>query len=320
MVVPSTKNSQALDEFDADIYTSLDTLTRMQFKAHGFSFNPKQPINSILAGKNVSKLRGRGLNFEEMRQYQLGDDIRTMDWKVTMRTGKPHVKVYTEERERNVLLLVDQRQSMFFGSQGKTKSVIAAEIAALAAWRTLQATDRVGGIIYSSENSVTISPKRSKHHVLQFLAEVCRQNRALSSGIPNTNAILSLENMFEQTLRIVGHDSLVIFISDGMGWNDKCAELVKTISQHNDIICCHVTDPLEHQLAGMKQMVVSDGDMQIEVSSDQTQLQQAFQQDVVQAIDNFRVAARKYRIPLLPFNTLEPSETQLRKALGLVVA
>ena len=313
------KTPEKVDEFDLNIYTNLDVLTRLQFKAHGFSFNPKQPINSILAGKNVSKLRGRGLNFEEMRQYQMGDDIRTMDWKVTMRTGKPHVKVYTEERERNVFLLVDQRQSMFFGSKSKTKSVIAAEIAALVAWRTLEATDRVGGIVFNNQNCLTTLPKRSKHHVLQFLAEICKQNKALNSGVANTNASLSLENMFEQTMRIVGHDALVIFISDGMGWNDKCAELVKTISQHNDIICCHVTDPLEHQLVSMKQMVVSDGAMQIEVSSDKSQLKQDFQKDVKQVIDNFRVTARKYRIPLLPFNTLLPTETQLRKALGLVV-
>lgn len=313
----STTPQQA-DELDLNIYTNLDSLTRLQFKAHGFSFNPKQPINSILAGKNVSKLRGRGLNFEEMRQYQLGDDIRTMDWKVTMRTGKPHVKVYTEERERNVYLLVDQRQSMFFGSKGKTKSVIAAEIAALAAWRILEATDRVGGIVFNSQTSQTILPKRSNHHVLQFLAEVCKQNQALNAGVVNTDASMSLEDMFKQTARIVGHDALIILISDGMGWNDKCAELIKTISQHNDIICCHVTDPLEHQLASMKQMVVSDGAMQIEISSNQQQLKQAFQEDVKQAIDSFRVVARKYRIPLLPFNTLEPSETQLRKALGLV--
>ena len=85
-------------ELDSDIYTSVDALQRLQFAAKGFAFTQQQPIYSILAGKNISKLRGRGLNFEEMRQYQRGDDIRTMDWKVTMRTGKPHVKVYTEEK------------------------------------------------------------------------------------------------------------------------------------------------------------------------------------------------------------------------------
>jgi uncharacterized protein (DUF58 family) len=92
-------------------------LRALEFRARGFSFLPRQPARSVLTGRHSSRLRGRGLNFEELRHYQPGDDIRSLDWKVTRRTGKPHVRVYTEERERSVLLLVDQRVSMFFGSQ-----------------------------------------------------------------------------------------------------------------------------------------------------------------------------------------------------------
>lgn len=308
-------NSTLLD--DPDIYTSLDSLRRLQYKAKGFSFTPKQPINSILAGKNVSKLRGRGLNFEEMRQYQMGDDIRTMDWKVTIRTGKPHVKVYTEERERNVLLLVDQRQTMFFGSKGKMKSVVAAEIAALIAWKVIDSTDRVGGIVFNDAQAVTMAPKRSKNQVIQLMAEVTRQNHLLKSGETGTEHHLSLEGMLEQLKRIVGHDALVIFITDGYGWNDKCNEYIKTISQHNEMIFCHVSDPLEHQLATMPQMVISDGDMQIEVSSQKPDLQKKFQQDVVEKLDVFAKAAGKYRIPVLPFDTITATEKQMRSALGL---
>jgi len=113
-----------------NIYTDINQLRRLQYLAKGFSFLPQQPVNSLLSGKNSSKLRGRGLNFEELRHYRPGDDIRSMDWKTTRRTGKPHIKVYTEERERNVYLLVDQRSTMFFGSTNKMKSVIAAELAA----------------------------------------------------------------------------------------------------------------------------------------------------------------------------------------------
>lgn len=308
-------NSTLLD--DPDIYTSLDSLRRLQYKAKGFSFTPKQPINSILAGKNVSKLRGRGLNFEEMRQYQMGDDIRTMDWKVTIRTGKPHVKVYTEERERNVLLLVDQRQTMFFGSKGKMKSVVAAEIAALIAWKVIDSTDRVGGIVFNDAQAVTMAPKRSKNQVIQLMAEVTRQNHLLKSGETAAEHHLSLEGMLEQLKRIVGHDALVIFITDGYGWNDKCNEYIKTISQHNEMIFCHVSDPLEHQLATMPQMVISDGDMQIEVSSQKPDLQKKFQQDVVEKLDVFAKAAGKYRIPVLPFDTITATEKQMRSALGL---
>ncbi len=118
---------------DPRIHADLDALVRLQFKAQGFSFLPRQPIHSVLYGRHASRLRGRGLNFEEIRGYLPGDDIRSMDWKVTARTRKPHIRVYTEERDRTVWLLVDQRISMFFGSRVSMKSVTAAEAAALAA-------------------------------------------------------------------------------------------------------------------------------------------------------------------------------------------
>ena len=92
-------------------------------------------MSSVLSGRYASRLRGRGLNFEEIRRYLPGDDVRTMDWKVTARTRSPHVRVYTEEKDRAVLLIVDQRINMFFGTRDKLKSVTAAELAALGAWR-----------------------------------------------------------------------------------------------------------------------------------------------------------------------------------------
>lgn len=98
------------------VYADLAELARLKFRTRGFSFLPRQPVHSILAGRHASRLRGRGLNFEEIRRYLPGDDIRNMDWRVTARTRQPHVRVYTEERDRPVLLVVDQRQSMFFGS------------------------------------------------------------------------------------------------------------------------------------------------------------------------------------------------------------
>ncbi|MGD8898369.1 MAG: DUF58 domain-containing protein, partial [Acidobacteriota bacterium] len=102
----------------------------LEYRAEGYSFLPRQPVHSVLAGRHASRMRGRGLNFEEIRGYLPGDDIRTIDWKVTARTREPHVRVYTEERDRPALLLVDQRQSMFFGSRRAMKSVVAAEVAA----------------------------------------------------------------------------------------------------------------------------------------------------------------------------------------------
>ena len=112
--------------------------------ATGLRFLPRQPARSVLHGRHGSRLRGRGLNFEELRNYLPGDDVRAIDWKVTARTGQPHVRVVTEERDRPTLIVVDQRMSMFFGSQLNMKSVTAAEAAALAAFAILEAR-RPGG-------------------------------------------------------------------------------------------------------------------------------------------------------------------------------
>jgi uncharacterized protein (DUF58 family) len=113
----------------SQVYASLDALVRLQFEARGFSLLPRQPVHSLLSGRHASRLRGRGLIFEELRNYRPGDDIRSMDWRATARLRKPHVRVYSEERERPVLFVVDQRTNMFFGSARTTKATAAAELA-----------------------------------------------------------------------------------------------------------------------------------------------------------------------------------------------
>ena len=144
------------------VYSNLSELVVLQHQARGFSFLPRQPIHSLLAGRHASRLRGRGLDFEELRHYQFGDDVRLIDWKATNRTRKTQLRVFNEERERIVLLVIDQRLSMFFGSQRCMKSVTAAEAAALAAWRVVFAKDRVGAVVFNDSTIAEIRPQRSR--------------------------------------------------------------------------------------------------------------------------------------------------------------
>src|SRR5262245_20651442 len=194
------------------VYADMAELVRMKFRTRGFSFLPRQPVHSILAGRHASRLRGRGLNFEEIRRYLPGDDIRNMDWRVTARTRQPHVRVYTEERDRPVLLVIDQRQSMFFGSRRAMKSVVAAEataLAALAAWRVLQAGDRVGALVFDDQDVAEIPPQRSEQQVLRVLETVVRKNQALrvdSEHVPNP---AMLNRVLERATRLAQHDFLV---------------------------------------------------------------------------------------------------------------
>ena len=141
------------------VYADLDELTRSAGVVG--SSGPRQPVTSVLSGRYASRLRGRGLNFEELRGYLPGDDIRHMDWKVTARTRKPHVRVYAEDKDRIVLLIVDQRQNMFFGTKERLKSVTAAKLAALAAWRAIDV-----GATWSSR-TMRSAPTRPSSRLLQ---------------------------------------------------------------------------------------------------------------------------------------------------------
>lgn len=317
------------------IYADLNELRRLQYKTRGFSFAAKQPANSLLSGKNVSKLRGRGLNFEELRHYRAGDDIRAMDWKVTQRTGKPHVKVYTEEKERNVYLAIDQRMTMFFGSSNKMKSVIAAELAALIAWRITETGDRIGAVIYNDEDVTIIPAKRGRQHVVRLLSEIIKKNHQLNVNKKTPPPIYkkdediahtakkehspdsqSYNRMLEKLQMVTGHNALVILIGDGHGWNEASTHFIKKIRQHNEIIACYVYDPLELNLPKMSQMVVSDGDKQIQFSSKNKKTQQKYQQEITRQLKTYADTAKKYRIPLISIDTLTPVDSQIRKALG----
>jgi len=306
------------EQLNPDIYVSTKELMRLQFKAHGFSFLPNQPVTSALNGKNVSKLRGRGLNFEELRHYRPGDDIRAMDWKVTQRTGKPHVKVFTEEKERNIFIAVDQRSSMFFGSTHKMKSVVAAEIASLIAWQVSQGGDRIGSLVFNDGLSKLIPAKRGKQQVIGILSEITKQNHALEAGITDENTSDSLIAMLKQLNQVVKHNALVILISDGSGWNEQSTTLLKKIRQHNEIVTCRVFDPLEENLPQISQMVVSDGKSQIQFSASNTEIQQKFSDTIKQQIENYQTIMNKYRIPFFSIDTTKPATEQLQRALGKV--
>ncbi len=298
------------------VYATLDDLIALRQRARGFSFLPRQPVHSLLAGRHASRLRGRGLNFEEIRRYQVGDDIRQIDWKVTARTRKTHSRVFTEERERATLLLVDQRVTMFFGSVRNMKSVTAAEAAALAAWRVLAQKDRVGALVFNDSTIEEIRPQRSQSTVMRILHAVIQQNQALSVS----DGARSNPGMFNEVLRrcgrIAGHDSLVCIISDATGQNDETRRLLTGIARHNDVLFAFVHDPLEAELPAAGPLVFGDGAQQLEVDTDDRGLRERYRT----AFAEQRAAGRKFLLhretPVLPLSTAEGVAEQVRRLLG----
>lgn len=298
------------------VYASLDDLVRLKGRAQGFSFLPRQPVNSLLAGRHASKLRGRGLNFEEIRRYLPGDDIRQIDWKVTARTRKPYARVYTEERERPVIVVVDQRLGMFFGSRKNLKSVTAAEAAAIAAWRTIAVKDRVGAVIFNDAEAREIRPQRTRSTVMRILQSILEMNHALRADSDVRPGPGMLNEALRRTQQMAPHDCLVVLISDGEGSDSETTRLATEIARHNDVLVVSVFDPLELALPRQGRLVASDGSRQLEFDSGSASLQSRFHDE----FDRRREAAKRFllmrEVPVLPLSTDEPAADQLARELG----
>ncbi len=316
MQYPKVKPRESKEPLAPGVYADLDDLIRLQFKVHGFSFLPRQPVQSLLAGRRASRLRGRGLDFEEIRRYIPGDDIRTMDWRVTARTQKPHTRVYTEERDRPVLLAVDQRLSMFFGSRVAMKSVTAAEVAALGAWRAFGVGDRVGALVFNDSEIREIPPHRSRQRVMQILQAVLKMNHALRADGDIQPDPAMLNKVLEKVLRLAKHDYLVGIITDFSGANEDTKSLVTRMAAHNDVIALFIYDPLEANLPSAGKLVVSQGDLQLEVDTRDAQLRTQFSEQFTTRLKTARDLMLKRAVPVLPIHTTEGVREQLQALLG----
>ena len=298
------------------MYVQLDDLVRLQHKASGFSFLPRQPVHSILSGQHSSKLRGRGLNFEELRNYLPGDDTRNIDWKVTARTHTPYVRVYTEEKDRTVWLLIDQRVGMFFGSRYRMKSVVAAEVAAISAWRVLSVGDRVGALVFNDSEISVVPPHRSRERVMQILKQVVEKNHALHAGPDLKPDTGKLNEVLKQISILARHDCLVCLITDADGLNPETRKHITRLSEHNDVLTAFIYDPLEKDMPAAGRLRFADGEGQVEADTSSRKLRASFQSEFEQKLEWIQSASRRFSIPVLPLQTTGPVSEQIRDALG----
>ncbi len=305
----------AADSTDPRIHVDAEHLRRLGKQSRAISLLPRQPARSVLNGRHASRLRGRGLNFEELRDYLPGDDIRTIDWKVTARTGTPHVRVYTEERDRPALLLVDQRVSMFFGTQVYMKSVVAAEAAAIAAHRVLAQGDRVGGIVFTDDALAEHRPQRRPVSLSRFLSSIGVANTSLHAGLPG-NGTVSLNRILDQAARIANTNALVCIFSDFDGMDESSETLFRRLSQPNDLIAFNISDPSSRQLPRGMKLTVSDGDEQIELDSSDANLSERVKSVMEDRLSQLMAWSGRYGFPVVSLTTERPALEQLLHLFG----
>ncbi|UXP31929.1 DUF58 domain-containing protein [Reichenbachiella agarivorans] len=305
------KNKTSHIDYPKDVFTSLKELLSMERFAQVMSLLAnKQKVKSVLGGKHASKLRGRGLDFEEVRNYVKGDDIRNIDWKVTARTKQTHTRVFSEEKEKPALIVVDQSKTMFFGSQVRTKSVVAAELAAVAAFRVLKQGDRVGGVVIADDGIDIIQPKRDRRNILRFLEKIVTRNQALADSV-----VASRENVLKEAMlkirNLVTHDYLVVVISDFNQYSLDVMRFISQIAQHNDVILAKVTDPMEKIIPSTK-FVAGNTDTQVTVDGKHKALRDHFETGFESDYQNFQSQMKKHRIPVFTINTVDSIDDQLK--------
>lgn len=235
-------------------------------------------LAAVQSGNYLSRFRGRGMEFAEVRAYQPGDDVRTIDWRVTARRGTVHTKLFQEERERPVLLALDYRRPMFFATRGRFKAVLASELTALLAWHAQARGDRVGGFLFSDDGHSELRPAGGRRGVLRLLRQMVADpvwQRSLHAPFAPRQRLAKTIQGLRQVAR---PGSQVHLLSDFNQWDDGVEKELALLTRHAQLALYFLYDPLETELPRAGSYRLSDGEHDLTIATDQGELRDAYRQ------------------------------------------
>ncbi len=272
-------------------------------------------VNSLQTGAYVSRFRGRGMEFDESRPYQPGDDPRSIDWRVTARSTTAYTKLFREERERPVLIALDLRSNMHFATRGCFKSVSASRAAALLAWSAHHRGDRLGGLIFGDTTHRELKPRLGRRSALRFVHELAEhadwQRRAAEP-----DAMDPFTQAMSQLRRVARPGSLVVVISDFEGFRRQAQSYLSSVARHSEVLALFINDPIERKLPppGRYRLVSPDDEIAIDTyaAPARRDYEQAFA-DRLQVLERF---CQTYHIHLMPMSTDDDPVSTLQTALG----
>ena len=297
-----------------EMHPRLDELLELRHQAHTLGIASHHLVNTTFSGLYASVFRGQGLNFEEVREYREGDDIRNMDWKVTARTNEPHLKVYREERERSVVLCVDHGPHMFFGTRGTFKSVQAARAAALLGWAANSVNDRVGGMLFGDADTglVHFQPTKDRRAVWRLLKEMANPVRRAQHGIDCIDMVLKRAD------RGSGTGSLIFVIGD---FNRDLQGLDKTLGQvcqKHSVVLIPVDDPADREIPSVGRALFRDAEgRMVEIDTDDAKGRRAFSERWEARRANLIKLANRLGVAVIPVQTSQDVHSSLMSGLAL---
>lgn len=307
-------------EKSGSVYCTIKELMLLRFEAMALAMPSARRAVRQQAGAHRSPFRGRGMEFSEVRLYQAGDDVRSIDWRVTARRQKPHTKLFHEERERPILIICDQSISQFFGSKTTFKSVRAAQSAALLAWMAIEKGDRVGGIVFSDSGHHEIKPARSRKSVMRLINVIADFNQALSITSPNPQGqAFTLNDALLEAQRISKPGSLIFILSDFLDFNSTTEQHIQVLSKHNDIAAIRNYDELEMQLPPPGTYSVSNGNNIRTLDTQASTSRQHYEQHMTAFNDHLSSTMTRMGIPYVEQNTIATTRDTIQKLMKFVL-
>lgn len=275
------------------------------------NLSPKKTVQAKLAGAYLAKTKGRGMEFDEARHYQPGDDIRAIDWRVTARTGKTHTKLYREEKERPVFVLTDLSSSMQFGTQLMFKSVQAAHLSSLIAWAARKRGDRIGGLVFNQHQHIESKPFTRQKAVLSLLNNMLKvQQQTITGEEPK----VTLADACARVRRLAHPGSLIFILSDFSQLDELTKQHLAQLSKHCEVIAYPISDPFEHALPKVKinqRVSLSDGKDRQQIVLGEKQVEQAYSQQHKHYFDSIHHTLKQCKVQVMEISAGLPLKTQL---------
>jgi uncharacterized protein (DUF58 family) len=310
-----------LTKYQCDgVNLGIKELIHYQSKTALLNLSPRKTVQAKLAGTYLAKTKGRGMEFDEARHYQAGDDIRAIDWRVTARTGKTHTKLYREEKERPIFVLTDLSSGMQFGTQFLFKSVQAAHLSALIAWSARKRGDRIGGLVFNQHQHIECKPFTRQKAVLSLLNSMIKVQQGAQQEIQTTNQEkITLANACARLRRLAHPGSLVFILSDFSQLDELAKQHIAQLSKHCEVIAHPISDPFEHQLPQVKmsqRVTLSDGNnrQQIMLGQKDTEMQYINQHQA--HFDTIENTLKQCKAQVIKIDAGQPLELQLARFSG----
>jgi uncharacterized protein (DUF58 family) len=291
-----------------------------QGKTGLLNLSPRKTVQAKLAGSYLAKTKGRGMEFDEARHYQAGDDIRAIDWRVTARTGKTHTKLYREEKERPVFVLTDLSSSMQFGTQFLFKSVQAAHLTALIAWAARKRGDRIGGLVFNQHQHIECKPFTRQKAVLSLLNSMIKVQQSVPNNNSEKQVEVTLGDACARLRRLAHPGSLIFILSDFSQLNDIAKQHIAQLSKHCEVIAYPISDPFEHQLPKVKvnqRVTLTDGANRQQIVLGEKHTESEYNQQHLAHFSQIERTLKQCKAQVLPIDAGLPLEMQLDRFSGV---